>query len=205
MDSKSVESPSLNGNSKCSGISNTKTKGDNGLAKNETRNVHRFRVVVAIVLILSTISMAVTIYFFVRNSELTNFHSMFLADANKVLGGIGESIKGNLAAMDAFASMMVSIAKETNQTFPFVTIPTFAIKASKLLTLSDGFLVTTQPVVRADQRLKWEKYSMENQWWVNETKAIQEIDVFFNDAVTYGDENYPTIFGLNGTLPYDDA
>jgi hypothetical protein len=175
------------------------------LASNETRNVNRFRVVIAIVLILSTITMAVTIYFFVKRSEINIFRDMFDADANKVLDGLGESIKSNLGAMDAFASMMVSTAKHTNQTFPFVTIPTFAIKASKLLTLCDGFALTTQTVVNANQRLKWEAYTMENQGWVNETKEVQELDVFYNDVVTYGDEHPSTIFGLNGTLPYGEG
>jgi hypothetical protein len=128
---------------------------------------------------------------------------MFEADANKVMDGIGESIKGNLAAMDSFASMMISMAKQTNQTFPFVTIPNFAIKASKLLTLSDGFTISTQPVVYAEQRLQWETYTKENQGWVNQTKQIQEVDVFFHDAVRYDDENPTTIIGLNGTVPYD--
>jgi hypothetical protein len=173
------------------------------LAKNETRNVNCFRVIVAIVLILSTISMAMAVFYFVRNSELKQFESMFFADANKVLDGVGESIKSNLAAMDVFASMMVSIAKQSNQTFPFVTIPTFAIKASKLLSLCDGFSISTQPVVHADQRLQWEAYTSKQQWWVNETKKIQEIDVFYNDVVSYGEENPTRIFGLNGTLSYE--
>jgi hypothetical protein len=149
--------------------------------------------------------MAIAIYYFVKSAEMTNFQNMFEADGNKVLDGVGESIKSNLGAMDAFASSMVSIAKQTNQTFPFVTIPKFAIKSSKLLTLCDGFALSTQPVVYAEKRLKYEAYTMENQEWVNDTKKIQELDVFYNDVVTYGDENPKAIFGLNGTKPYDDG
>jgi hypothetical protein len=171
--------------------------------KNATRNVKCFRCIVGIVLIVATLSMTLTIYYVVRNSETTNFEDMFDADANKIIHGVGESIKSNLAAMDAFASMMILIAKQTNQTFPFVTLPTFAIKASKLLTLSDGFVISTQPVVSAHQRKRWEAYTRNNQGWLNETKQIQEIDVFYHDEVNYGEETPTTILGINGTVPYD--
>jgi hypothetical protein len=45
----------------------------------------------------------------------------------------------------------------------------------------------TQPVVGADQRLKWKKYNIENPDWMDERERIQEIDGFYHDdVVTYG-------------------
>jgi hypothetical protein len=182
-----------------------KKEGDDGnvLSETETKQVNRVRVVVAIVLVVATVMMAITIYIFVRTSERNNFLRAFDSDAERLFDGVGESIKSNLAAMDAFASMMVSMAKQTNQTFPFVTLPTFGIKASKLLSLTDAFVLTTQPVVTSDQRLQWEAYAIENKGWVNETKQLQEMDEFFFDTVIFGEPDPTAIIGLEGTLPYD--
>jgi hypothetical protein len=182
---------------------NDKKNGAYALSENETKNVNRIRAVVAIVVAVATLSMSMTIYYYVRNSESKNFHRAFDSDAKRLLNGVGESIKSNLAVLDAFASTLVSMAKQSNQTFPYVSLPTFGIKASKLLSMTDAFIVSIQPVVYPDQRLRWENYSVENQWWVNETKAIQEIDEFYYDNVTYGQIEPSTIFGLNGTVPYD--
>jgi hypothetical protein len=186
---------------------NNNNGGEGLLAKDETRSVNRVRIYVGAVIVLSTLTMALTFYFFVRNSEQKTFERSFTADANKVLNGIGDSVKANLAAMDSFASNMVSIAKQTNQTFPFVTIPKFAIKASKLLSLCHGFTLSTQPVVAVNQRTKWEAYTKQSHEWVNETKQIQQLDVFYHDVVEYGgEENLTTIIGRNGTtLPYDNG
>jgi hypothetical protein len=116
-----------------------------GLAHDETRHVNCVRMIVVMVLIVATLGMALAIHYYIQYSEQKNFTKMFYSDANRILQGIGESMKSNLAAMDTFASMWVSVAKHTNQIFPFVTLPTFAIKASKLLTQSDGFFLPPNP------------------------------------------------------------
>jgi hypothetical protein len=93
----------------------------------------------------------------VRHSENIRFCIAYYLDAEKVLLSIGDSNQSNLGVMDSFASTILSFAKQTNQTFLNVTIPNFAIKASKLLTLSAGFEISLQPVVTAEQQLGWEE------------------------------------------------
>jgi hypothetical protein len=175
----------------------------NIFAKRETRNINRLRAIAMFVLGIATLSVAIIVFFKVRYSENIRFYTAYYLDAEKVLLSMGYSIQSNLGVMDSFASTILSFAKQTNQTFPNVTIPNFAIKASKLLTLSAGFQISLQPVVTADQRLGWEEYAVENQWWVNQTKYVQDIDPFFYDEVNYSYPIPTMIWNYTGTIPYD--
>jgi hypothetical protein len=127
----------------------------NIFAIQETRNINRLRAIAMFVLGIATLSVAIIVYFKVRHSENIRFYTAYYLDAEKVLLSMGYSIQNNLGVLDSFASTILSFAKQTNQTFPNVTIPNVAIKASKLLTISAGFQISLQPVITSDQRLGW--------------------------------------------------
>jgi hypothetical protein len=175
----------------------------NIFAKKETRNINRLRAIAIFALWVAALTVAIVIFFKVRYSENIMFYTAYYLDAENVILNMGYSIQNNLGVMDTFASTILSFAKHTNQTFPNVTIPNFGIKASKLLTISAGFRVSLQPVVTADQRLGWEEYAIQNQWWVNETKYMQDIDPFFDDEVNYSYPIPATIWNYTGPIPYD--
>jgi hypothetical protein len=101
----------------------------NVLAKNETQNVKRVHAIVAIALVLSTVGIALAIYFYVRRLERSDFEIGYTSDADRILDGIGMSIHDSLGAMAAFGSMMASFARQTNQNFSFFTMPKFAAMA----------------------------------------------------------------------------
>jgi len=67
-----------------------------------------------------------------------NFEEQFLDDAHKVLEAVGSSLYLTLGAIDALVDSMISFAHYTNQTWPFVTIPDFAVRSAKIRSLSTG-------------------------------------------------------------------
>lgn len=93
------------------------------IAKRETRIVRGFRVFVILLLIISTLLSAMFVHRYLDNSEQEEFQKEFASDANKVLSSIGKSIDSTLGAIDALALAAVSLARETGQEWPFVTIP----------------------------------------------------------------------------------
>ena len=93
------------------------------LAGKETQAVNKIKLVVVLVLAISTIGIALGVYFFVSGSEQGNFEAHFNDGAQKILGAIGRNVGVTYAALDALIVSMVSFAKATNQTWPFVTIP----------------------------------------------------------------------------------
>jgi hypothetical protein len=173
------------------------------LAKHETQHVKVLRTIVAIVLVLSTVGITLAIYFYVRHSEQSDLDIGYASDTDRILDGIGMSIHDSLGAMASLGTMMISFARQTNQTFPFVTMPLFAVTASRFLTLTAGIQLSIQPVVTSTQRLQWEEYAMNHEWWVNETKGVQEIDPFYYGEVPYGVPNPPRIINYTSALPYE--
>jgi hypothetical protein len=185
------------------GSGNTRESISPGLAKHETYRIKRIRSIVALVLVASTIGIAMAIYFFVRNSERNDYEHGYQSDTNRILDGMGLSIHDSISAMSSFSTMMIAFAQQSNQTFPYFSMPLFGVKASKLLTQTTGFCISVQTVVTSEQRLEWEAYTMQQQWWVNETKMIQEMDQFYFDEVPYGTHNRPRIFNYTHELPYE--
>jgi hypothetical protein len=90
--------------------------------------------------------------------------------------GIGTYLERTLGVLDAVQSNLVAAARETNQTWPFVTIKDFAVRASKIRLLTDIAYISVNPLVTKEQRLQWEAYAVENQGWVNESMNVQATD-----------------------------
>lgn len=102
------------------------------IAKSETKVVHSLKLLVYAVLILSTIGVALAVYYFLSNSEQTEFEGQFVDDAKKVLEALGSNLDLTLGSVDALVVSMVSYARDTNQSWPYVTIPDFAVRTSKI-------------------------------------------------------------------------
>jgi hypothetical protein len=71
----------------------------------------------------------------------------------------GQNLDRIFLASDAFAVSAASHAAHTNQTWPFVTIPNFAVRAEKIRSLCGAVYVNTYHTVEQEQRGEWERYT----------------------------------------------
>jgi hypothetical protein len=165
------------------------------LAKTETNTIRGLKLLVLLVLSISAIAVALTVYFYIRASETRDFEDQFEDDATKVLAAIGASLDSSLAAVDAFVVSIVSYAKATNQTWPFVTIPDYAVRAGKIRSLSNAVVIGTYPLVKTEDRKEWERYTAENNYWVEESIDIQERDSSFMGPIIREYETWDVIYG----------
>jgi hypothetical protein len=179
----------------------TSEETEESIAKNETKAVRSLKFVVFAVMILSTIGVALAVYFYISGSETAEFESEFTDAANKVLEGIGASLYKTLGAVDAYTVSIVSFARATNQTWPFVTIPDFAVRTAKVRSLSDSVVISYYPLVSPENRDEWEVYSIANEAWVNESIAIQVTDENYYGPLIYEFETYATIHGGDDDAP----
>jgi hypothetical protein len=108
--------------------------------------------VVLLVLVLSAVGVALTVYFYLRKSEQESFRTEFEDNANEVIQGVGHTIDNLLGSFDSLAVLWVSYARATNQTWPFVTLPDFAVRMSKIVPLSHTNIV---PIVTPAVKLTW--------------------------------------------------
>ena len=147
---------------------------ENTIAKEETQQVRRYKIVVFTVLTISAIIFAVFVNLFIRNNEQGDFENAFREGAAKVFKAIGSSIERTLIPLDVLSVIMVSHAKAFNATWPFVTLPDYALQMSKILPQTDGIVIQSIHLVEPEERTHWEWYTSQNNHWVNESIAFQD-------------------------------
>lgn len=181
------------------------------LAKVETKTVRNLRLLVALVLVSCTIIASLLVYFYIRKSEEDEFHKQFEDDALKVLTALGTTIENTFTAVDSLVVSVVSFAEATNQTWPFVVIDDFAVKAKKTRALSEAVVLNMYMVVSDEDRLDWEAFTATSNEWVDEALDVQEADPTYTGPIQrnytkvsvihgYGEED--SEFGTNRTGPY---
>jgi hypothetical protein len=164
------------------------------IARTETRTVRGLKLLVLAVLLGSMILVALGVYRYTKNSEEVSFAQQFDDDSHKVLDALGVSLAMSLGAIDALVVSLVSHANATNQTWPFVTVPDFAVRASKIRALSHAPYLVLYPYVSSQQRAEWEVYSAQHgNDWVVESLAVQEQDVNYQGPILWDYENWDVI------------
>lgn len=173
----------------------------------DTQRVIRLRIILILSLAISATVMSYFVHKYVATHEKNKFHNVFYNDANKVMEAVGNSLERSLTALNAFALAYVSHAatvtayngnsNDANTTWPFVTLPNFALIASKLLPLTDGVFVSMQPIVCPAQKAQWEEYSLQNDYWVNETLNVQEVWSGYYGVINYNWRKVPQITRLS--------
>jgi hypothetical protein len=143
------------------------------IVRAETKALVSMRIMLLLILLVSTIGVSVAIYFITHNAEEALFDETFQSDAAKVLQAIGSTFDSALGAADAFVVNMVVLA---NSSWPLFTPPKFAITASKLRTQTKSFAVGYYPLITSEQRDDWEAYSLTHDAWVDEAIDIQSRD-----------------------------
>ena len=169
------------------------------------------RLKIAILTFFTLTAAGVTTAFFVyrssnKKAQEKEFRHRFNQDATNMLASLGTSIDSTLAAADSFAVSMLSEARLTNQTFPFVTIGDFAVKASKLLKNTRAKFVNTYQFVQEEQRTDWEAYAPLHTEWVEDAIDVQSRDRGYNGpniTEEYVEENYTGHY--NKIHGYDEA
>ena len=181
------------------------------LAKKETRAVRNIRLLVGFVLLSSTLAASLLVYFYIHNNEEGEFHRRFDYDALKVATELGATLQGTFTAVDSLVVNIVSFAEATNQTWPFVIVDDFAVRAKKTRSLSKAVLLNMYQVVSDEDRLDWEAFTAVNHDWIDEDLDVQEADPTFTGPIIrdypavdvihgYGEED--SEFGTNRTGPF---
>ena len=175
------------------------------IAKSETKCVYMIRGVTFGFLLLATIGVALAVYLYVDTTEQNAFDETFHDNAVKVLEAVGTLFDNTLLAVDLFTAATTSYAaalyKLQNPTdtsrkgaWPFVTIPDYAVRGSKLNSLSKTFLFSQYYYVEHAERDAWENYTRNNDAWVDEGIEVQETDPSFRGAIV---EEWSTLGEIN--------
>jgi hypothetical protein len=168
------------------------------IAKGESKAFIYLRSLTFLVLVVSAISVSLCVYFDMTHTEKDEFEMQYHSDAHKVLESVGKALDNTLGATDAFIVKMMAYADSSNSTWPFVTMPHFAVQATKLLKLSKAFKMSVNHIVQPEQRAEWQEYAYNNDGWLEESLDIQEKDEDWKHSI---DRVYNTSYELFGFLP----
>jgi hypothetical protein len=171
------------------------------IAQPENKAVSRLRAVVIFILLAATIGVSILVYFYVRNDEEKAFEEQFHDDSLKTLDSIGTSLDQTLSALDGFTVTLVSYAKAQNSTWPFVTVPDYGVRVAKLRSLSKAVYAGQFQVVQPEQRIEWEAYSLENDYWVDEGIETQANDETYKGKIITEYESLGFIHNNFGLTP----
>jgi hypothetical protein len=144
------------------------------IATKESKAVRWIRIIAIAVIVSSTLGVALGVFYYMTNTEKKTFAYRFDSDSYKVLESIGSTFDRSLGSVDAFSVGLVSTAKQTNQTWPFVAISDYPARSSKTLLFSKGVQVSIFMYVTHAQRPAWNNYSNSHDGWVEESLGVQE-------------------------------
>jgi len=140
---------------------------------------------------------AALVNYYTSSSERAQFESSFAMDAQKVLQGIGTSLAYTLGGADAMVVSMVSYANATNQTWPFVTIPDFGVRADKIMGLTNAVYISMLMYVAPGQRYQWQNYSAKHgKQWVEQTLELQKRENMYQTVIKENNFTNVTYFNV---------
>jgi hypothetical protein len=134
------------------------------IAAKESKAVRWIRGLAIAVIALSTVGVAVAVFYYMTNVENTTFRHRFRSDSHKILESIGSTFDRSLGSVDAYAVGLVTLAKQSNQTWPYVTMQNFPVQSSKILSLSKGVWFVNFHFLPNEKRPIWKKLYIEQQW-----------------------------------------
>jgi hypothetical protein len=178
------------------------------LSQDETKSLVRLKLGALLVLIVTALGFAISVFFLMRSAEQHEFVNQFHYDANKVLESVGTSTSRSLGILDSYAVVASSYTNFGNRKFPNITIPDFAIRAAKYRSACGGIIFSHLPIVTSDQRVAWEAYAWNKSGdWVNTTKTVQSNDAnHHGGAIFDGLPERRSIYDISGNdIPYNET
>lgn len=148
------------------------------LAAKESKRVRRTKCFVIFFLLIIMIGVSISAYVLECNKEDGEFQRQFDDHSCKVLSTIGSKLVHTLQASDAFVVSVASLASATNQNWPFVVVPDFAVRAEKIRSLANAVYVSTYTLVQPNRRREWESFTAQygESMVIESIKAIEEFE-----------------------------
>lgn len=145
-----------------------------------------------------------------RGTEQKTYREQYSNDVDKVFAQVHQTLDLTLNEIDSYVVNLVAYTVNSNNnnnndttTWPYVTIPYFAVQAAKIRGLTKGFLVSIYHKITDDMSEPWENYTAANDGWVNESLKIQLEDPTFLGIDIESYSGPPSRLNLSPDPPLD--
>jgi hypothetical protein len=131
-----------------------------------TRTLVKLKIAVLLFMVATAVGVSVLVYKHISQVEQDALEEQFGECASNVFHEVGEGLNQALGALDAFVVNLVSFARYSNSSWPYVTLPDYAARIASIHAFSQAVLVSQYHFVSTEQRVTWEKYTGDNDGWM---------------------------------------
>jgi hypothetical protein len=131
--------------------------------RSNAKQVFRLKIVILLALLVAAVFAALASYRLMHRQQHRLFHDSFHADSEKLMASFYRGRENKLWTGLSLSITATNFAEATDNRWPFVTLPKFALLARGGLSLAAAYGIAVAPIVTNDTRLEWEEYATENQ------------------------------------------
>jgi len=144
----------------------TSSSTEEELAKHETQQVFRLRMMVILVLMATAGAISYTVYRITDKAEADAFEAQFEGAAEKIIASFTQIIH-MLGTASAIGVEMTAHSLNNAEKFPFVTLPNFERRAENARHMSGAMMVGLCPLVERHHFEAWDEYvAGDSSYWV---------------------------------------
>jgi hypothetical protein len=132
----------------------------------ESKNVNRLRLLVFLALALASLAVAFTVYEVVRQSQQTEIKARFHGVSGRVTDAFMSIPNEKIGPLGSLRVAYTAQARDTNSTWPFVTLTSFQQRASIVKRLTGSLHLAFLPLVEEEDRAAWEAYVPKSASWM---------------------------------------
>jgi hypothetical protein len=138
-------------------------------ARKDTRIAARLRILVALLFLTMGIVFPIIIFKTTRSNEVEAFEASFDGLAIKLTSSMESSLSRKFGALESLRVAISSHAQTSNTSWPYITVPDYDLRAENAIALGGLLSVSLHPLVKVNEKLTWEDYSVSNIAWLEQS------------------------------------
>jgi hypothetical protein len=145
------------------------------VGRREDKALFKLKILFVLLLVIAAIVAGVVVFNYLKRYEQNEFRSNFEYLSKEIKDKVQYNVQSKLEAINSLAHTIQSFAINTNQTWPFVTVPFFEEHVVGMKTLTDAYGVQLFPVIKnSTMRQLWEEYVVTRNDWINTSYLTQQ-------------------------------
>lgn len=136
--------------------------------RSESRWVRLSKYGVLVFLAVTCAGCATGMYFLTKASEAAHFAEEFDDAANELIAISYQEANNFFDAVESFGATLTSYAMDTQNDFPFVTIPHFAHRGQNLRSITGATFLSWNPFVDPQNVAAWTNYTRQEAGWIQD-------------------------------------
>jgi hypothetical protein len=128
------------------------------------------------------------------------FKETFDTEKLKVYDSMARNLEKKVGSLDFFSTLVISQARNSKSTWPFVTVPDFPNRLSKLLSRGTAISLFMSVSVEPKHCVQWEQYASNKNIIVLESLQIMETDKNVYGSIDWNSTVVPVVVKVSDSF-----